>query len=282
MMKLFYAVSVAVVYVFIAGCSCTKLDDGNIIYVFKGEVISRSEFQSRYNVWLRRSGLSDSYEMRKSFLYGELSDKLLYETGLREGVEYFPEVKNKIDEFKKKTIVEHMKKRAQKEVYSIDDEIVRSFYLENKEMFLRDKLHRLYAVRLNNKKMAEEIARQLRQGGSIRLLSARFSTDENLSRNNGDWGLFSKDVMDDLWKRDVLAALPGEILGPYLDSENYYTIIEIAGYAYRRHLGFNRAYPLIVEKLVSMKGSEKWDKYRDTMMRDYGAKINLENLNWEQ
>jgi hypothetical protein len=190
-------------------------------------------------------------------------------------------VKNKIDEFRKKTIIEHMKKRTRKELYSIDDEIVRSFYLENKDLFLREKLHRLYAVRLSSKKTAEETASQLRSGNSIRLLSARFSTDENLSRNNGDWGLFSEDVMDELWKKDVLSALPGEILGPYLDSENYYTIIEIAGYAYKRHLSFNRAYPIIVEKLIATQGSGEWDRYRDTMIRDYGAKINLDNLNWE-
>ncbi len=260
---------------------CNRLSDDNIIYVFKGDVISLSEFQSKYQIWLRKNGLSDSVDMRKNFLYSQLSNKLLYETGIKEGVEYIPEVKNKIDDFKRKTIVEHMKKRTLKEIYSIDDEMVRSYYLENKELFLRDKLHRLYAVRVNNKKIAEDIAEKLRKGGSIRLLSARFSTDENLSRNNGDWGLFSNDVMDELWKKDVLASLPGEILGPYLDSENYYTIIEIAGYAYRRHLSFNRAYPIIVEKLVNSQSTEKWDKYRDMMIREYGVKINIDNLNWE-
>jgi hypothetical protein len=261
--------------------SCSKLNDDTIVYVFKGEITSISEFQSRYDLWLRKNGMTDSVEMRKNFLYGELSDKLLYETGIKDGVEYIPEVRNKIEDFKKKTIVEHMKKKTQKEIYSIDDETVRSYYLENKDLFLRDRLHRLYAVRVNNKKTAEDIAEQLRKGGSIRLLSARFSTDEALSRNNGDWGLFSEDVMDELWKKDILAALPGQILGPYLDSENYYTIIEIAGYAYKRHLSFNRAYPLIIEKLVNMQSSEKWENYRDTMIREYGAKINLDNLNWE-
>jgi hypothetical protein len=278
-MKLFFPVLITLFLSTIF--SCNKLNDNNIIYIFKGDVITKHDFQSRYTVWLRKNGLADSYEMRKNFLYSELSDKLLYETGIKEGVEYFPEVKNKIDEFRKKTIIEHMKKRTRKELYSIDDEIVRSFYLENKDLFLREKLHRLYAVRLSSKKTAEETASQLRSGNSIRLLSARFSTDENLSRNNGDWGLFSEDVMDELWKKDVLSALPGEILGPYLDSENYYTIIEIAGYAYKRHLSFNRAYPIIVEKLIATQGSGEWDRYRDTMIRDYGAKINLDNLNWE-
>ena len=147
--------------------------------------------------------------------------------------------------------------------------------------FLREKLYRLYAVRVTNRKKADDIAQQLRNGANIKILSASLSDDEMLARNNGEFGLFSSDVMPDAWKDDVLAGLPGEILGPYLDSENFYTIIEIAGFAYKRHLSFNLAYPMIVEEMIAKYGSEKWDGYRDRMMTEYGAKINVENLRWE-
>ena len=100
--------------------------------------------------------------------------------------------------------------------------------MENKDEFLRDKLYRLYAVRVTNRKNAEDIAQQLRSGGNIRILSSTLSNDEVLARNNGEWGLFSPDVMDESWKNDVLASFPGEILGPYLDSGNFYTIIRSA------------------------------------------------------
>lgn len=260
---------------------CNSTDDSSIIYVFKGEVTSVSDFKVRYNLWLRQSGLNDSGELRKSFLFNELSEKLLYENGIKEGVENIPEVRMKIEAFRKKTIIEFAKKRIKQEIYSIDDEAVRKFYSENKEMFLRDKLYRLYAVRVTGKKNAEEILEQLRNGANIRIISARYTNDEILARNNGDWGLFSEDVMDELWKKDIVAGLPGEIFGPYHDADNYYTIIEIAGFAYKRHLSFNLAYPLIIEHLINAQGSEKWDGYRDIMIKEYGAKINTENLNWE-
>lgn len=276
MIKLFI-----IIFSLFALFSCGNIKEEGIVYVFKGEAVSVSDFKSRYNLWLRQNGLNDSVQMRKNFLYNDLSDLLFYETGLKEGVETIPEIRIRIDNFRKNTIIEYMKKRTKKEIYSIDDETVRSYYIENKDKFYRDKLFRLYAVRVNNKKSAEEIVQQLRNGASIRMLSARFSKDEMLSRNNGDWGLFSEDVMDDLWKKDVISSLPGEILGPYLDSDNFYTIIEIAGFAYRRHLSFNLAYPLIVEELINMQGGEKWDTYRDKMIKEYGTKINIENINWE-
>ncbi len=261
--------------------SCGNLKDDSVVYVFKGDVVSVSDFKLKYNLWLRQNNVSDSEEMRKNYLFRELSEKFLYEMGKSEGVDEIPEIRNKIEDFKRKTIVEYMNGRTKREVYAIDDETVRQYYIENKDKFLRDKLYRLYAVRVSSKKKADEIAQQLRNGASIRILSASRSDDEILARNNGDWGLFSADVMGETWKNDVMASFPGEILGPYLDSENFYTIIEIAGFAYKRHLSFNLAYPLIVEELIAKYGTEKWDNYRDRMMTEYGAKINVENLGWK-
>ena len=261
--------------------SCSNFKDDSVMYVFKGDVVSVSDFKLKYSLWLRQNNMTDSGEMRKNYLFRELSEKFLYEMGKSEGVGDIPEIKNKIEDFKRKTIVEYMNKRTKREVYAIDDEAVRQYYIENKDMFLRDKLYRLYAVRVTNRKKAEDIVQQLRNGANIRILSASLSDDDILARNNGDWGLFSDDVMGESWKDDVLASFPGEILGPYLDSENFYTIIEIAGFAYRRHLSFNLAYPLIVEEMTAKYGTEKWDKYRDRMMTEYGAKINIENLRWK-
>ncbi len=278
-MNRFFCVFAAVIMLF--SVSCEKLKDNSIVYVFKGDVVSVSDFKLKYNLWLRQNNMSDSEEMRKNYLFRELSEKFLYEMGKSEGVGDIPEIKNKIEDFKRKTIIEYMSQRTKREVYAIDDETVRQYYIENRDEFLRDKLYRLYAVRVNNKKKAEDIASQLRAGANIRILSASRSDDEMLARNNGEWGLFSADVMGETWKDDVLTSFPGEILGPYLDSENFYTIIEIAGFAYKRHLSFNLAYPMIVEELVARYGTEKWDGYRDKMMTEYGAKINIENLRWE-
>lgn len=279
MFRFFRAFFIVISVVFVI--SCGKLKDDSVVYVFKGDVVSVSDFKLKYNLWLRQNNMSDSEEMRKNYLFRELSEKFLYEMGKSEGVEDIPEIRNKIDDFKRKTIIEYMNRRTKHEVYAIDDEAVRQYYIENKDKFLRDKLYRLYAVRVSNKKKADDIAQQLRNGANIRILSASLSDDEILARNNGEWGLFSPEVMGESWKDDVLASFPGEILGPYLDSENFYTIIEIAGFAYKRHLTFNLAYPLIVEELIAKYGTEKWDEYRDRMMTEYGAKINVENLWWK-
>ena len=279
-MSRFFNISALIFLIFLA-VSCGEHKGDSVVYVFKGDVVSASDFKLKYNLWLRQNNLFDSYEMRRNYLFKELSEKLLYEMGKSEGVENIPEINNKIEDFRRKIIVDYMNKKTKHEIYAIDDEAVKQYYIEHRHQFLREKLYRLHAVRVTNKKNADEIAQQLRNGGNIKIFSTRYSNDEMLSRNNGDWGLFSPDVMEESLKDDVMAGLPGEILGPYLDSENFYTIIEVVGFAYKRHLSFNLAYPLIVEELIAKYGTEKWEGYRDKMMSEYGAKINFENLRWE-
>ena len=137
--------------------SCSNFKDDSVMYVFKGDVVSVSDFKLKYSLWLRQNNMTDSGEMRKNYLFRELSEKFLYEMGKSEGVGDIPEIKNKIEDFKRKTIVEYMNKRTKREVYAIDDEAVRQYYIENKDMFLRDKLYRLYAVRVTNRKTYYEM-----------------------------------------------------------------------------------------------------------------------------
>ncbi|MBP5434873.1 hypothetical protein J6Z39_03535 [bacterium] len=271
------------IFILVLSLSCNEIKKDDVVYIFKGEVVSVPDFRLKYNLWLRQNNLPDSLEMRKNYLFIELTGQLLYDKGKNEGVDNIPEIWQKIENYKRKTVVEYMEKKLKEELYKIDDEAIRSYYVDNKDKFLRDKLYRLYAVKVSSKKRADELAAQLREeGNSIRMMSARFSEVDRLARDNGEWELFSPDVMHEPWKADVMAGLPGEILGPYLDSDNFYTIIEIAGFAYKRHLSLNLAGPLIVEELIARRGGEKWDEYQNGMMSEYGAKINVNNLNWER
>ena len=153
--------------------SCGRSNNSNIMYVFKGEVVSVSDFKGKYTLWRRRNGLDDSMEMRRNYLMHELSDKLLFEAGMKEGVDNIAEVAQKIDNFKRRTIIDYMQKKTKKELFSIDDQTVRKYYLENKDQFYREKLYRIYAIRTFSKKSATAILEQLRNGASIRMLSAR-------------------------------------------------------------------------------------------------------------
>ena len=135
MSRFFYILAVILMFLSV---SCGKLKDDSVVYVFKGDVVSVSDFKLKYNLWLRQNNMPDSEETRKNYLFRELSEKFLYEMGKSEGVGDIPEIKKKIEDFKRKTIVEYMNMKTKREIYAIDDEIVRQYYIENKDKFLRD------------------------------------------------------------------------------------------------------------------------------------------------
>lgn len=262
--------------------NCSREEDRNIMYLFKGKVTTVNEFRREYEEWLASAGRVDSPEQRQSYLENRVIEEVFYNKGKLEGIEYLPDIKEKVDAYKRQLIVEKTRERIDRDLYPFDEESIKKYYAEHKDQFVRDKLYRLYAIRVKSKELAFETYEMLaKQGASIRLLSARYSGDKRLANMNGDWGLFSDDVMDDSWKSAVLQKRVGDIIGPVRDGENYWTVIELAGFAYKRELSFERAYPLIVRELVRQSGNDKWRQYREKLLREYGVKVNENNLQWE-
>ncbi|MFO7734873.1 MAG: peptidyl-prolyl cis-trans isomerase [bacterium] len=273
---------ISAVFLFQTACDAPGKSD-NIVFIFKDKIVTVPKFREQYEMWLNQKSVENSENAKKIFLYNWLYREILYDTGLREGVEYFPEVEEKLRKYKKKLVIEHMKKKIHSEIYSLTDRKIREYYMENRDKFVRKKLYRLSAVRVRDRDDAYRIKKQLvDRRNELRMFSARFSDDIELAENNGDWGLFSPDIMDGAWKNDVMNARLGDLLGPFYDSDGYYTIVEISGYAYDRPLSFKRAYPLIIDHMIDDRGRDKIEKFKDNIVKKYGVKINLDNLNWEQ
>ncbi len=261
-------------------CSNSKRDSSVIVSI-KNNKIYEKTFKNNYYQWLSKKGLKDSKKLRKIFLYNFITNELLYDLGKKEGVEYLPDIIAKVKKYKKKLIIEKMQKKVHSEVYGISDKKIKEFYLKNRNMFFRDKFYRFYAIRIKSKKKMNKILRLLKENpDKIQSLSTRFSDDKFLAENNGDFGLFSEDIMDKSWKKAALKAKLGDIIGPFLDSEGYYTILELSGFAYRREIGFRRAYPLIVDKIIS-ENEKKGEIFRSKLFKQYGISIDLKKLNWE-
>lgn len=273
---LFFAVAVLVF-------ACDRAtDDPNILYLIKGDVVTVTEFRRDYEEWLSASGHTDSVEMRRAYLATRIGDEILYQKGKMEGLEYLPEIKDKIEAYRRRLIADKMREMIDRSLYAITEDEVRRYYVEHRAEFVRDKLFRLYAIRTKDKNRAYEVYRKATEEGfSLRLLSAQYSDDKRLADMNGDWGLFSEDTMDENWKEAVLSRKIGDIVGPVRDGERYWTIVEIAGYAYRREIPFERAYPLIVRTLMQKEGEDKQRAYHQRLFREHGVRINEQNLFWE-
>jgi len=262
--------------------SCDRGADRTILYLLNVDAVTVTEFRRDYEEWLVSSGQADGPELRRAFLDSRLMEDIFYEKGKLEGIEYLPEVREGIEECRQRLIVEKTRELVDRSLFPIDETAIKQYYVEHRDEFMRDKLYRLYAVRTKDKERAYEAYRKIAEGGfSIRLISAQYSDDRRLADMNGDWGLFSEDVMDPAWREAVVARKIGDIVGPVRDGERYWTVVELAGYAYRRELPLERAYQLIVRDLMRQEGDEKRRAHRERLYREYGVRVNEENLSWE-
>ena len=260
--------------------SCNR-GSGHVLYTNRGNVTTQEQFRQRYEEWLTTTRLPDTLAMRKKFLYESLLDEALYAQGVHESVELVPDVKERLEEVKRTLIVRHMRKKMEKEFFAFSEDAEKKYYQEHPQEFVRKRLYRLFAVRSFDAHQASLIAEQLRKGGDIRLLSSRYSDDKVLAANGGDWGLFSADTMDEQWKELVLHGSLGDLFGPVKDSDGYWTVIQILGYAYKRKLSFNRARPLIIRKMMSKQEFQEWDKRVKTFLRNSGIRVDEHYLKWE-
>jgi len=201
--------------------ACDRTEDRNIMYLFKGEVVTVTEFRHAYEEWLAAADRADSPEQRQNYLENRVIEEIFYHKGKLEGIEYLPDIKEKVEAYTRQLIVDKTRERIDRDLYPFGEESIKKYYAEHRDQFVRDKLYRLYAIRTKKKERAFEAYELLvKQGSSIRLLSARYSDDKRLVNMNGDWGLFSDDVMDDSWKTAVLQKRVGDLIGPVRDSEN--------------------------------------------------------------
>jgi len=269
-----------IITLFLLACG-NSVGNEHLLYTNRGDITTVNSFRAKYKEWLVAMQLADSLEMRKKFLYETLLDSVLYSRGTHESVELLPEIRQQVKEYQKRLIVKHMRDKLNKEIFSFTDESEWRYYETHADEFVRKRLVRLFALRLHSEETAKRLAKEVKQGGDIRFLSNRNNDDKMLALNNGDWGLFSYDVMDPMWRETVSEGSLGEAFGPLKDSDGYWVVIQIFGYAYKRKLSFDRARPIIIKKMMENDDYQKWQVHVRELLTQSGIRVNEEYLNWE-
>ena len=88
--------------------------------------------------------------------------------------------------------------------------------------------------------------------------------------------------MDPLWRDSVSTGSLGEIFGPLKDSDGYWVVIQILGYAYKRKLSFERVRPIILKKMMTQDDYKAWDKRLHELLTQSGIRVNEQYVNWEK
>lgn len=150
------------------------------------------------------------------------ADKKRKELGLfstAETEKYLSSLGINIDQWADNIEEELLKKKVKNQV--ITDNVIDSYYNENKLRFMCIPLHKIAA---KDKAMAEEIKLQIEEEDEeFEILAKKHSVDKNTAASGGYMGVIQRGQLPVDIESQIFAAQENEILGPF-EEENMFTI----------------------------------------------------------
>ena len=174
----------------LTGCSSRSSGDDKILATVANKFITLKEYKNKL------ARLPSYYQgvaarNKRALLDDIIVESLLLEDAVRKNVDRDSEVREIIEEARRKIIIAKYVKLEVDDKIGVSGEEVSRFYEENKESFKRPGMWRAAHILLPDEKTAKEVSAQLAAGGDFDELAKEKSIDATASRG-GDVGYFKK------------------------------------------------------------------------------------------
>jgi peptidyl-prolyl cis-trans isomerase C len=209
--------------------------------------------------------MADSAEGKKEMLETMIIRELILQDAAKDGIENTPAVKEKLEELKKRLVVEaYLKKKVEEQAQVSDDEM-KKFYEQNKDKFKTADQVRASHILVKSEKEANDVLAQVKAGGNFEELAKKLSTD-GAAAKGGDLGWFSKGSMIPEFEKVAFAMKEGEISGVVKTKFGFH-VIKLTG---KRPAGlrtFEEVKDQIKTAVMPTKQQEVFQKLKDDLKK---------------
>ncbi len=251
--------------------------EGKTLAEVDGKVITTEDFKSevdRLPAYLKP--MVQSNEGRKELLDSMIVRQILLEQAQKDGVDKSKEVADRLDDLRKRLIVEtYLKKKVEAEA-KVTDEEMKKFYDENKDKFKTGEQVRASHILVKTEKEAQDVLAQLKKGASFEELAKKYSADSSAAKG-GDLGWFPKGAMVPEFDKVAFSLKEGEISGIVKTNFGYH-IIKVTGKRAAGIRTFDEMKDQIKANLLPAKQQQIFQKMKDDLMKNAKIKRNEENL----
>jgi peptidyl-prolyl cis-trans isomerase C len=251
--------------------------EGKTLAEVDGKVITTEDFKNeveRLPPYLKP--MVQSTEGRKELLDSMIVRQILLEQAKKDGVDKSKEVSDRLDDLRKRLIVEtYLKKKVEQEA-QVTDEEMKKFYDENKEKFKTGDQVRASHILVKTEKEAQDILAQLKQGGKFEELAKKFSADSSAAKG-GDLGWFPKGAMVPEFEKTAFSLKEGEMSGVVKTNFGFH-IIKVTG---KRPAGIRTLDEMkdqIKANLLPAKQQQIFQGMKDNLKKNAKITINEEAL----
>ncbi len=267
------AIAVMVTCMGLYGCGKADKDGGKVIATVSNRAITLSEFKSRI-------GRLPAYYQRiiknnlKRYLDETIMEMLLYEEALRKRLDKNREVKEVIDEARKKILVSKLVSSEVDDKAKVPEEEIRKYYDEHKDEFKTPEMWRASHILVADEALARSVADELSKGGDFAELAKKYSIDATASRG-GDIGFFRGGQLVPEFEKACLALNVGQT-GEILHTQFGYHIIKLTDKRESAVQSYDEARRAIEGELSRKMRSGLFDEMVDKLKSRYSVNINEE------
>ena len=213
--------------------------------------------------------MTETAEGKKEMLDTMVVRELIMQQAQKDGIDKSPEVAAKLEDLKKRVIVEAFLKKKVEEAANVSDAELQEFYTKNQEKFKTGEQIKASHILVKTEPEAKEIQKQLKGGTSFEELAKKHSID-GAAAKGGDLGWFGKGSMLPDFEKVAFGLKEGETSG-IVPTKFGFHLIKLTGKRAAGPRSFEEVKDQIKAAIVPEKQQETFKKLKDDLKKD--AKI---------
>lgn len=216
-------------------------------------------------------------EGREKFIDELVKKEMLYQEAKSRGFENDAEYKQKLEDFKKLTLISLLLQKEIEDKVKVGDSDAKAYYDSHKEEFMTNNQIRASHILVKTEEEANSIFNDVKKGADFAKLAQSKSIDSGSAKNGGDLGYFSRGQMVPEFESAAFKLKVGEISKPVRTQYGYH-IIKVTEKKEGKPIEFDKIKDLVIQKLTAEKQKEVFDSYIDGLKKKYNTEIKKEAL----
>jgi peptidyl-prolyl cis-trans isomerase C len=221
--------------------------------------------------------LFEGAEGKERFLDELIKKELLYQEAQQKGLDKDEEFTQKIEEFKKITLIGYLLEKEVEEKAELTDQEVKDYYEQHQEDFANITQMRASHILVKTESEAQQVLGRIKKGESFAKVAREKSIDPGSARNGGDLGYFSSGQMVPEFESAAARMKKGEISPPVKTKFGYH-IIQVTDKKVGKTIEFDKVKTLIYQRLSADKQKDIFDSYIAKLRNSYKVDVNQEAL----
>lgn len=246
--------------------------EGQVMAEVNSGTITTGDFERELkNLPEYLKAMADTPQGRKEMLDTMVIRELILQQASKDGLDKGPEIQEKLQDIKKRLIVESFLKKKVESESVVSEEDMKKFYEQNKDKFKSGEQLKASHILVKTEKEAKDILAQIKAGGNFEELAKKNSADSS-SAKGGDLGWFGKGSMVPAFEKAALALKENQV-SEVVKSDFGYHIIKLTGKRAAGIRPFEEVKDQIKGAIMPTKQQEVFQKIKEELKKT--AKINV-------